>query len=336
MVAGFFIFFEFVLLLLFFGGDLMQEFTIFFVKIKTIEGLKKLAVELGRTPIKKDAEKCPYLPRVEVIEKVFCGWTNALRAAGLKTRAPVNKMTKEKILEGIRRFVDENGKAPTKREVDTCKYLPSYNQIATLFGTYRAALACAGVTSYYYPPRRNWTREGIIECVTRFMEEKGDIVTSIDLKSSGSLPSYYKVLAEFGNINELIAACGYSPRHKERERVWTDDMIIDGLKKCAMEYGHIPLTREINDYPGLPSTITIMSRFGSVKNALALAGMKRYPRWNKDTILEAFKQFYLEKGFFPLCTQIDLCDYLPSRDSIVKYFGSVSGLKETLQDELKK
>ena len=96
------------------------------------------------------------------------------------------------------------------------------NLLGTRFGSYERALLAAGLV----PARRTWTREAVIDALTRFQREHGRWPTSADLRSTRGTgyPPATAVRAIFGDLHSAQRACGYTGP-PQRTRFEADDAV---------------------------------------------------------------------------------------------------------------
>ncbi len=89
-----------------------------FDKKRMIAQLQDLARELGRSPSARDVNKSKRLPSASSYYSVFgLTWIGILEEAGMKPQK--RRYTKDELSRQLYRFVDQNGRLPTRRDVDT-------------------------------------------------------------------------------------------------------------------------------------------------------------------------------------------------------------------------
>jgi hypothetical protein len=109
-----------------------------------LEELRGSAVRLGRSPTMKEfaADRGSHVHPQTVIEH-FGSWNAAKRAAGL---VPRRFVTREELLDVLRRLGAELGRTPTARDLDERRgRLPSKSLYWHTFGSLTAALRGAGL-----------------------------------------------------------------------------------------------------------------------------------------------------------------------------------------------
>jgi hypothetical protein len=95
---------------------------------------------------------------------------------------------------------------------------------------------------------------------------------------------------------------GIAALHNERKTCRAQ--VLEQVKKCALAVGHVPSSHELREF-GL-SASRLYRRFGSVKNAVDLAGLSHF----KDVRTHTYSDQQLLKS---LLTFKSLHDRLPSR-----------------------
>jgi Homing endonuclease associated repeat/Homeodomain-like domain len=148
-------------------------------------------------------------PHVNSVQKEFGSWSNGLEAAGFKRRinyertpewkAKRTKWSKEKIVQKIRQFHDEHGRAPRYGDwYNATEETPSHTTVSKRFGTFAAAIREAGLE----PAPRKWPiRERNRVLTTPFEQREGksllQVVREMNPPQSGrSLTEVVKDLPE--------------------------------------------------------------------------------------------------------------------------------------------
>ncbi|WP_100504010.1 homing endonuclease associated repeat-containing protein [Mycobacteroides abscessus] len=114
-----------------------------------LDKIEKLAVELKRTPTRRDWEQM--YGSASYIYKTFGSWNQALSFAGLTPNAyrPSRpRYTRESVIAMIRNFYELEGRVP--RSSDLGVMLPSSKAIGRLFGGLVEARAAAGFGQHDY------------------------------------------------------------------------------------------------------------------------------------------------------------------------------------------
>ena len=101
--------------------------------------LKKLAFDLGRTPITTDVDMAADYADSSTFATVFGSWNAALEKAGL-TPVRISSYSKDILLGKLRRFILLNGRKPTVREIDEDESMPSSSSYRKHFGSLSKAV----------------------------------------------------------------------------------------------------------------------------------------------------------------------------------------------------
>ncbi|MGB8647994.1 MAG: HNH endonuclease [Anaerolineae bacterium] len=149
-----------------------------------LEKLREFHRTYGRSPSVRD------FPGGSTIEKHFGSWNAALKAANL----PLNKVGKfsdQDLLDKLRVFYQEHGRAPTLDE------LPGAATIEQRFGSWNNALTTAGLQ----PNKKNEIPdEALLERLRAFHREHGRSPTFAEL------PGATTILVRFGGWNNALRA----------------------------------------------------------------------------------------------------------------------------------
>ena len=249
-----------------------------YTKEELIQHLLSLETTLGKAPLGTDIDAAardnPALPRTSDYRAAFGGITAAKEAAGIRsTLAPVYYYTREQLIKQIQSIETELGRPPASgdlieaRKQGKCASLESFIRE---FGTLPAAREAAGSRGNL---RTKYERGYLIEHLKKVAEVIGKPPTEVDLmlyaREHGG-PSQGPYMSTFGSLKKAREVAGVGSKHyykSDIERV---------LKKLASELGRPPTVADIDRASKsrqCPSRGTIVSRFGSIEDALASAGV---------------------------------------------------------------
>lgn len=133
-------------------------------------------------------------------------------------------------------------------------------------------------------PAVYWTADRILEAIAAWEKEHGSLPTSGDWKYSPNgrtdrdHPSARWVAKIFGTWKAAIET--HQSRPRKRWKIWTEEEIIEALRKWNEEEGQPPAYNDVSrgDHGGrLPSLTSIVSRFGSFRVAMQAAGFELLP-----------------------------------------------------------
>jgi len=198
----------------------------------------------------------------------------------------LNKHTKEELLNYLRKMSAELGRTPTKKDIAAAKKI-SYSIYFRFFGSLRKAQEAAGLVpnksgvSVTTPRKRNpkYSDEQLINHLRELASQLGRIPMAKEVNASG------KVTGEtyrnrFGSFSKALKAAGLDPNKvsvsvtplQQRNPKYSDEQLINNLRKLASQLGRIPMAKEVNA-PGKGTRQTYYNRFGSFSKALEAAGL---------------------------------------------------------------
>lgn len=240
----------------------MREFT----KEQVIEMLKEQAKILGHAPKRKWWREQGLRPGKTTIANYFGSWNKALEAAGLEPNM-LNEVTRQMLLDDIKRVANEIGKPPKITEY--CQ-LGKYTNIQS-HGGWRSLIREIGFPSY-----GKLSRDDLIYFIRKVADELGHTPTLIEFKKHPSGVSQNPVYLHFGSYDELVIAAGLEP--PQRKGGWafrSKDELISIVQKLANELGYTPgqieFTMMTNSSHG-----TVRYIFGSYSKFVRAAGLRAY------------------------------------------------------------
>jgi hypothetical protein len=175
------------------------------------------------------------------------------------------------------------GRTPAMSEA--AKYgLPTESTYRARFGSWTTALRRAGLKPnppHRYRrdikrrrpgPKRKWTKPKIIAALQALARQLRRTPTQRDLLAHG--PPYIQTVADkFGSLREAQVAAGLLPNKSRAELKWTDQEMLDQLRRLHKKLGRRPGRTDVNHY-GPPSYSAICKRFGNYRGACLAAGFK--------------------------------------------------------------
>lgn len=116
------------------------------------------------------------------------------------------------------------------------------------------------------------------------------------------------------------------PRNISHAKTYTDDELIEFIKKYFNEKGTVPTIKDFTNNFRYPSFATYQRRFGSWNNALIKAGYDANSRdYTNDELLDSLKRFFEENGRVPTSKDFLNNSKYPSFSAVVNRFGSWNG-----------
>ncbi|MFQ6009650.1 MAG: homing endonuclease associated repeat-containing protein [Candidatus Aenigmatarchaeota archaeon] len=237
---------------------------------KLIEVLQHKADDLGRAPTAREIETDKNMPGVNTYCKHFGSWNSALKAAGLESK--YREYSNEELIKALKEKAKELGRPPTTMEMNKDKSIPSAHTYNQRFGSFNKALKEAGLDINC--ERKDYTDEELLELLKDKAEELGRTPTIEEVIKDDSMPYpgvYYK---RFGSWKNAVKEAGLEPYMRVYKKKYTDQELLDFLRKKAEELGRTPLKGELNTDKSIPNQYLYRKRFGSWEIALKKAGLK--------------------------------------------------------------
>jgi hypothetical protein len=239
-------------------------------KISTEELLaeiQRVADELGHPPSQSDIQEIGTYAPTQYYRR-FKSWDDVLEAAGLEPIESSNTISREALLNEIRRLYDELGQPPTVQDVrEHGKYsaTPYYNH----FEGFNEARTAAGLAS---PERKSHstqqiTKENLIDELCRLADELGHPPSLQEFRQHGeySAGTYYN---RFGSWQAALKEAGFVSRNPD-SRI-TREELINELQSVAGKIGQSPSASQMNEHSDYWVS-TYRNHFGTWTNALEAA-----------------------------------------------------------------
>lgn len=177
------------------------------------EQLRRLAKELGHTPLRKelDARRGEY-PCSQTYYDRFGSWREALDRAGLVEEYHYRRdMSDEDLLEMLRRLAAELGRVPTVRDLEKYDWVASHSTFCHRFGRWSNALKAAGLSRKKKPKPLTGAaimakrRKKVIRQLKAFIRRESRLPTSEDLGKKTKTPCYRTCISYFGSWEAMIS-----------------------------------------------------------------------------------------------------------------------------------
>lgn len=114
------------------------------------------------------------------------------------------------------------------------------------------------------------TDEELLDELHRFVRENGRVPTAPEMSPKFGYPAAGAYVSHFGSFNNALETAGLIPVNI---RGYDDGFLISELNRFYDEKGRIPVKIDMNKENGFPSYHTYRIRFGSLNNALVIAGL---------------------------------------------------------------
>lgn len=149
--------------------------------------------------------------------------------------------------------------------------------------------------------RRKWSRDKIIEDITKLQQEGYSLSTRsmAELGFSGMVTTSYKP-EYFGSWRNAIVAAGFDPKQVcRRKRKWTRERVLDRIRELHAAGEDLSHSSAKRNHQYLV-VVAINSRFfGSWREAVEAAGINyedvsKHEYWSKDRVSERIRELHAE------------------------------------------
>jgi hypothetical protein len=237
--------------------------------------------------------------------------------------------TEPEIVAAIRLWAKLEGRAPAivdwrpadqgghPRWERDCPRFPPRSHVTRRFESWNAALQAAG---FDRPRPRAWRDDEILAQLRAWASERGRAPSSVEWDGS---PDRDIVSARFGGWNVALRQAGLEPRFVRRR--WTDEDILDGLRRWEVDHGRPPRSMDRVGLNGeYPSPALVVTRFGSWRQALIAAGLEpgNPPAVTKEAIIDALRSYHASHGQSPTTTAWRDERQFPVSETIIRHCGS--------------
>lgn len=240
--------------------------------------LRRAAGELGRTPKTTDMNSIEDMPSVVTFIKRFGSWRSAVRSAGLEANVDprCKRYTEEELVSHLRSVAEELGRTPAETDIVDKKNMASVVTYRKRFGSWKNALAAAGLTTRRKKERKK--RKGtplsddeMLAALKEAAEVIGRLPSMGDIAGMNGIPPSSAYCRRFGSWTYALEAAGLRGAWgKER---YADGELIRLLRAAARKLGGTPRERDLRGMEGVPSSSTYRKHFGSWGAALRRAGL---------------------------------------------------------------
>ena len=203
---------------------------------------------------------------------------------------------------------------------EDCPRFPPPSHVLRQFGSWNAALRAAGLDR---PRPRAWSDQEIVEALRSWAQEHGLVPLSTEWDAA---PHADVIAKRFGSWNAALNAAGLQSRFIRR--YWTDDQILDGLRRLAVDLGRAPHASDrVGSRGRYPSPALAIRRFGSWNQALAAVGLDTsdpggFSTVTSEQIIEALRAYHRAHGQPPSKRSWSRSVGRPAVSTIVRYCGS--------------
>lgn len=170
-----------------------------------------------------------------------------------------------------------------------------------------------------------YTDEQLIDYIKRAADQLGHAPTTSEFKSLEGFPNILTVTRRLGSWKPALKKAGLKVKRDVKPHAYTDDELIEHLRRSAKILGRAPRADELGTIDGFPNALTYNKRFGSWKGALRRADLGkrgRKPQYSEEGLLEMLRHIAERLGRAPTSSELALMDNVPSAATYANRFGS--------------
>ncbi len=210
-------------------------------------------------------------------DEFFGSWRDAIRAAGLDPKEVCKrkrKWTEERIIQEIQRLHRQGEDLSHSAAKRNHQYLVVVAVDDRMFGSWRNAIAAAGLDYERISKHRFWSKQRIIEEIQELHAQGEDLSHEAAKNSHGALVSAASSKRYFGSWRAAIEAAGLDYAKIRKINRWTQDKIVATIRNLHAQ------GKSVNNsnmrrmgYRGMMEAASRESNFGSWAAAVAAAGL---------------------------------------------------------------
>lgn len=196
--------------------------------------------------------------------------------AQVMSRDRVVVMNDEQMLRGLRALWKKQGFL-SARLINEAPRLPCASIYQQRFGSVLRAYKLIGYDRDRALQLRcsNMSNKDMLTALAALSAKRGWLSATIINREPG-LPSAATYAGRFGGLRAALELIGYHTlgsghEHRRRDRILTDDELLDGLRRLLARDGRLT-AKAIDAEPMIPCRLTFVRRFGYLSNAYRLVG----------------------------------------------------------------
>ncbi len=167
---------------------------------------------------------------------------------------------------------------------------------------------------------KKYKRKFLIGSLKQLSIRLGENPTSYDVGRKNNMPDRSVFELEFGSWNHALIASKLKVNNYYR--IWSEEEILDLLRKKSKEIGKCPTQRDLDKDRLMPSKGVCRKFFGSFNNAMREAGLIVNYKINREELIIILRKLYSELNRTPTREEINERGDCPSILPFVKKFGS--------------
>ena len=255
-------------------------------------------------------------------------------------------LTKEVLLERLKWFHREYGRAPEKKDLVPAKMMPSEPTYLDRFGSIFVAFELAGIPDSALSPgqlsakTKEMTDKELLAKLKEFFKKHGRIPNDKDLCPKNGMPSADTYRDRFGgSTTKAILLAGIpetaftEQQRKYLTAIMSDEDLLEKLREFYKREGRIPTGKDFTSAKRMPSMDIYRERFGLISTALQKAGLPLSGihkgivltrNMTKKQLLECLQKFYKKQGRAPTSDDLSPAKGMPGRNTYIAKFGSLT------------
>lgn len=241
-------------------------------------------------------------------------------------RQSISPYTDEYLLNRLKELEKELGRTPLVKDMDGRK--PSVATYFYRFGGFVTALKLAGIKATKVGPDKY-----MINRLKELANEVGRTPTLREMRIYKPDPMSY--IYHFGSLHKARELAGLKPNKIGAPFNYTDEQLLNKLSELAKQLGRTPTWRDLHIHK-LPSSTTYHARFGSLRHAQEMVGLKpnknmrgKENKYSDEYLLNQLKELAKKLGRTPTVRDLHI-HKLPNASTYYNHFGSFSKSKKLI------
>jgi hypothetical protein len=241
---------------------------------------------------------------------------------------PGNRWTQEKIIETIRRLHEQGVDLSPTGIRKTHGALFSSARSKSHFGSWRAAVAAAGLD--YARIKRGeqiWSKERIVRAIRRHHDAGEDLLSAEFKRAHRQLYSAACAKRYFGSWRRAVEAAGLDYERIRGQHFWSREKIIAKIRELHAAGKPLNWSTINKHHPGLYRAARRRENFGSWRGALRAAGVEEVSspptnQWTRRRIIEEIQRLHRDGQDLSQKAVMDSNGALLSAAKSTRYFGT--------------
>jgi len=221
--------------------------------------------------------------------------------------------TKEELLDVMKRQYVKNPQS-TNKDFREYNGLPHYAVYVREFGSFAEAKILCGV-SKTKSRKRNISKDDLKLDLLNLKTQLNHVPSQSEYDKYSSF-NRHNIKVVFEDYESLLRYCNLESTTLKNGKI-KDDFLLSEIKRFVIEFGRIPIQKDLENLEGYPSRKTFTNHFGSFNDVIRLAGFEpndlsikeKQDFFNRDDIkedmIDYLKQLSIELGHTPTVKDLD-------------------------------